>query len=160
MTQMNGAIFRREPAPGLVGVLVLCGILCAGQAAWAQTGAARQSPLPATAQRQDKSNSKSAKTVGKEAKADSSAKTASQQTGKAAANQQNKTRSEPSAAYQESVRQTVERRRLRRARRQAQAGDSASVGGIVPWVMPPALIIRHTRDVHDDIGAFLFGLRY
>ena len=48
----------------------------------------------------------------------------------------------------------------RRARREAQAGAAAAVGGIVPWPMPPALIIRHTRDVHDDIGAFLFGLRY
>jgi hypothetical protein len=160
MKPMNGAVVRNQPAPHLTGALLLCGILGVGATVSAQTGAGGQSPPPARAQGQDKSNGKSAKTVGKEAKADSSAKTASKQTGKDAAKEQSKVRSEPSAAYQESVRQTVERRRLRRARRQAQAGDSAAVGGIVPWLMPPALVIRHTRDVHDDIGAFLFGLRY
>ena len=68
--------------------------------------------------------------------------------------------SEPSAAYQESVRQTVERRRQRRARRQQNAGDSAgAVGAIVPWPMPPALIIRHTPEVHGQVDSFLYGLR-
>ncbi len=68
--------------------------------------------------------------------------------------------SEPSAAYQESVRQTVERRRQRRARRQQNAGDSAgAVGAIVPWPMPPALIIRHTPEVHGQVDSLLFGLR-
>ena len=67
---------------------------------------------------------------------------------------------EPSAAYQESVRQTVERRRARRARRQQNAADSAgAVGAIVPWPMPPALIIRHTPEVHGDVSGLLYGLR-
>jgi hypothetical protein len=67
---------------------------------------------------------------------------------------------EPSADYQASIRQTVERRRQRRARRQQNAAeDSAAVGAIVPWPMPPALIIRHTREVHGDVGSLLYGLR-
>ncbi len=68
--------------------------------------------------------------------------------------------SEPSADYQASIRQTVERRRQRRARRQQNAAaDSAAVGAIVPWPMPPALIIRHTREVHGEVGSLLYGLR-
>ncbi len=65
-----------------------------------------------------------------------------------------------SAEYQASLRQTVERRRSRRARRQQNAVDSAgAVGAIVPWPMPPALIIRHTSEVHGDVGSLLYGLR-
>ncbi len=67
---------------------------------------------------------------------------------------------EPSADYQASIRQTVERRRQRRARRQQNAAaDSAAVGAIVPWPMPPALIIRHTPEVHGEVGSLLYGLR-
>jgi hypothetical protein len=68
---------------------------------------------------------------------------------------------EASAAYQESLRKTVERRRERRARRQRNGRDSSSgaVGAIVPWLMPPALIIRHTREVHDEVDSLLYGLR-
>jgi hypothetical protein len=138
-------------ARGLTGGLLICGVCWSGQLAWGQTGPQSQSPPPAQTQGKNKP-------AGRGAKADTQGKTASKQTAKGAAAQQKKDRSEPSEAYQESIRQTVERRRERRARRQAQAG--AAVGGIVPWPMPPALVIRHTRDVHDDIGAFLFGLRY
>jgi hypothetical protein len=66
----------------------------------------------------------------------------------------------PSADYQESLRKTVERRRQRRARRQQNAGEAAgAVGSIVPWPMPPALIIRHTRDVHGEVSSLLSGVR-
>jgi hypothetical protein len=66
----------------------------------------------------------------------------------------------PSADYQASIRQTVERRRQRRARRQQNAADdTAAVGAIVPWPMPPALIVRHTREVHGEVGSLLYGLR-
>jgi hypothetical protein len=66
----------------------------------------------------------------------------------------------PSADYQASIRKTVERRRGRRARRQQNAGDdSGAVGAIVPWPMPPALIVRHTREVHGEVGSLLYGLR-
>jgi hypothetical protein len=69
-------------------------------------------------------------------------------------------RNEPSAAYQESVRQTVERRRARRARRQQNGGgDVAAVGAIVIWPMPPTLIIRQTPEVHREVDSLLYGLR-
>src|SRR5271157_1189175 len=68
-------------------------------------------------------------------------------------------RNEPSQAYLESIRRTVEKRRQRRANRGQGMGDSRPVGGIVPWPMPPALIIRHTPQVHDEIESFLGLLR-
>jgi hypothetical protein len=65
----------------------------------------------------------------------------------------------PSEDYQDSIRRTVERRRQRRANRGQAALDSAPVGAIVPWPMPPVLIIRHTPQVHDEIESFLGLLR-
>ncbi|HEX8200787.1 MAG TPA: hypothetical protein VF590_09885 [Isosphaeraceae bacterium] len=59
-----------------------------------------------------------------------------------------------SAAYRESLRRTVE---LRRQRRMAQA--ERPVGTIVPWPSPPALIIRQTPEVHDEIRGLLRALR-
>ncbi len=38
-------------------------------------------------------------------------------------------------------------------------GDSRPIGGIVPWTIPSALIIRHTPQVHDEIESFLGLLR-
>jgi hypothetical protein len=35
----------------------------------------------------------------------------------------------------------------------------APVGAIVPWPMPPALIIRHTAGVHGEVEGFLDLLR-
>jgi hypothetical protein len=71
---------------------------------------------------------------------------------------QTERQNEPSVAYRESIRRAVERRRQRRARRQ-QGVTSQAVGAIVPWPMPPALIIRHTPHVHGDVDALLYGLR-
>ena len=69
-------------------------------------------------------------------------------------------RDAPSAAYQESLRQTVQRRREHRARRQQNGGgEPGAPGAIVIWPMPPALIIRQTREVHGDVDSFLFGVR-
>jgi hypothetical protein len=80
--------------------------------------------------------------------------------GQASTPAQAQPRNEPSASYRESVRRTVEKRRLRRARRgQGMNGSQAPIGGIVPWPMPPALIIRHTADVHGEASALLGGLR-
>jgi hypothetical protein len=59
-----------------------------------------------------------------------------------------------SAAYQASLRRTVE---LRRQRRMGRA--ERPVGAIVPWPVPPALIIRQTPEVHDEIGDLLRALR-
>ena len=46
---------------------------------------------------------------------------------------------------------------LRRQRRLAQA--ERPVGTIVPWPAPPALIIRQTPEVHDEIRGLLRVLR-
>lgn len=75
------------------------------------------------------------------------------------ANKVARVRNEPSAAYRESIRRTVEKRRQRRANRGQAMGDSGPIGGIVSWPMPPTLIIRHTPQVHDEIESFLGLLR-
>jgi hypothetical protein len=72
-----------------------------------------------------------------------------------AARKEAKARKGPSEDYQESIRRTVERRRERRARRGQGTSGSVAPGAIVPWPMPPALIIRQTRETHDEIGSFL-----
>jgi hypothetical protein len=62
---------------------------------------------------------------------------------------------EPSAEYKASLKRTLE---LRRARKRAEAG--APVGTVVAYPMPPVLIVRHTRETHDEIGALIDLLRY
>ncbi len=68
-------------------------------------------------------------------------------------------RNEPSQAYRDSIRQTVEKRRQRRANRGQGMGDLRPIGEIIPWPMPPVLIIRHTPQVHDEIESLLGLLR-
>jgi hypothetical protein len=60
----------------------------------------------------------------------------------------------PSPEYQASLRRTLE---LRKQRRRARAGRP--VGVIVPYPMPPTLIIRHTRETHEEIEHLLRQLR-
>lgn len=67
-------------------------------------------------------------------------------------------RREPSPEFREEIRKTVEQRRRRRARR-GQAAEARPPGAIVPWPMPPALIIRQTPEVHDEIESLLGQLR-
>jgi hypothetical protein len=61
---------------------------------------------------------------------------------------------EPSPAYKAGLRRTAE---LRKERRRSTA--PSPVGVIVPYPMPPALIIRHTPEVHDEIEGLLRLLR-
>ena len=61
---------------------------------------------------------------------------------------------EPSAEYRAVLRRTLENRKGRRENRGA-----APTGKIMPYPMPPSLIIRHTREVHGDIGNLLGLLR-
>ena len=61
----------------------------------------------------------------------------------------------PSPAYKAELRKTVEQRRQRRARQ----GSSPAANSIVPWLMPPTLIIRTTPDVHDEVQSLLWLLR-
>src|SRR5262245_28500109 len=63
----------------------------------------------------------------------------------------------PGEDFQAGIRKTVEQRRQRRARRGQAEGRPP--GAIVPWPMPPALIIRQTPEVHDEIGSLLGQLR-
>jgi hypothetical protein len=65
------------------------------------------------------------------------------------------TADEPSEEYKQGLRKTLERRRQRR-----QAGATRADGVIVPYPMPPALIIRQTRENHDEIQSLLDMLRY
>jgi hypothetical protein len=65
------------------------------------------------------------------------------------------TADEPSEEYKQGLRKTLERRRQRR-----QAGATPADGLIVPYPMPPALIIRQTPETHDEIQVFLNLLRY
>jgi hypothetical protein len=60
-----------------------------------------------------------------------------------------------SQEYKDSLKRTAELRRLRRRSAVAQP-----VGEIIPYPMPPVLIIRHTSETHDEIGALLDLLRY
>jgi hypothetical protein len=60
----------------------------------------------------------------------------------------------PSPAYAASLRRTAELRKQRR-----RTPVSTPVGVIVPYPMPPALVIRQTPEVHDEIAAFLRLLR-
>jgi hypothetical protein len=62
---------------------------------------------------------------------------------------------EAGARKQAELRRTVEKKRQRRARR----GLSQRPNAIVPWPMPPVLIIRATPDVHDEVDSLLRMLR-
>lgn len=62
---------------------------------------------------------------------------------------------EPSPAFKESLRHTSELRKQRRRR----ASAAPTVGAIVPYPLPPSLIIRQRREVHDEIEALLDLLR-
>jgi hypothetical protein len=64
---------------------------------------------------------------------------------------------EPSAAYKASLRRTAELRKERR--RAAATTATAPVGVIVAYPMPPALLIRQTREAHDEIEQLLRLLR-
>jgi hypothetical protein len=61
---------------------------------------------------------------------------------------------EPSDQYKAGLKRTLELKRQRRGAARAR------VGAIVPYPMPPALIIRQTRENHEEIGALLDLLRY
>lgn len=63
---------------------------------------------------------------------------------------------EPSPEFQANLKRTLE---LRKQRRRAAAAEVQPVGVIVPYPFPPALIIRHRPEVHNEIEAFLGALR-
>jgi hypothetical protein len=61
---------------------------------------------------------------------------------------------EPSPEYRAGLKRTAELRKHRRRDATAQP-----VGVIVPYPFPPALIIRHTPQVHDEVRGLLDVLR-
>jgi hypothetical protein len=61
---------------------------------------------------------------------------------------------EPSPEYRASLRRTLE---LRKQRRRAPVARPPGV--IVPYPLPPSLIIRHRPEVHDEVEALLDLLR-
>ena len=61
----------------------------------------------------------------------------------------------PSPAFKAELRKTLERRRQRRAR----LGVNPAPNSIVPWLMPPTLIIRATPEVHDEVQSLFWLLR-
>jgi len=63
---------------------------------------------------------------------------------------------EPSAEFQAGVRRTLELRRLRHR----GAVNLTPPGAVVAWPMPPTLVIRQTRERHDEISVLLDTLRY
>jgi hypothetical protein len=126
------------------------GPLLAGWLAFAMAGVA------ATARAQDTGKDAGARPGGGQDKGKAGAKK-----GGAAAARGDAPRREPSPEFQEGIRKTVEKRRQRRARR-AQAMGTAEAhppGAIVPWPMPPALIIRQTPEVHGEVDSLLGQLR-
>jgi hypothetical protein len=60
---------------------------------------------------------------------------------------------EPSPEFIANLKRTLE---LRKQRRRAEV---QAVGVIMPYPLPPTLIIRHRPEVHDEIEAFLNALR-
>jgi hypothetical protein len=62
--------------------------------------------------------------------------------------------SEFSAEYRAGLRRTAELRRQGRADR-----ADRPIGAIVPWPLPPVLIIRQTPAVHDEVRGLLRVLR-
>lgn len=60
----------------------------------------------------------------------------------------------PSEEYRAGLRRTIELRRQRRLNARPQP-----LGVIVPYPMPPSLIIRQTPEAHGEIRDVLTGLR-
>jgi hypothetical protein len=139
---MDCLVIRSRPLEWVLGGLLAFGVVC----------------VSCEARAQEQPPAKGAKKAGTKGQNDRPSETAkSDRRGAARAP---RGPGEPSAAYQESMRRTVEKRRQRRARQQQNAGDAdGAVGAIVPWPMPPALIIRHTPQVHGEVDALFYGLR-
>jgi hypothetical protein len=150
---MDSLTRRARPTRWILAGLLVCGAFPAREPARAQTAASGQGRAPA----------RDAGAVDR-AKPDAGGRgrdpgRGQDQTPAAAQTQQ--PRRQPSAAYRDSLRKTLEKRRERRARRaQGQGFDGARpIGAIVPWPLPPALIIRHTPEVHGEVDSLLGRLR-
>jgi hypothetical protein len=150
----------RCPATWIFAGFLIWATLRAGDTAQAQTPGSGQGRPPAQGPGQKPD-------AGTAAQADPNAKRrgAAPKPEKAQAPEPAKTqqsRREFSEAYRDSLRKTLEQRRQRRARlTRIQGLDDTPrpIGAIVPWPMPPALIIRHTAEVHGEVDSLLGQLR-
>jgi hypothetical protein len=151
---------RRRSARCLLAILLFYAALGRGEPARGQTSPPRQDSAPSTTKRRERSEparpKKDARAGDRKAQKPPAGKAEKPAAGKA-----QEPRREPSEAFQQSIKQTLEKRRQRRARRGAAQGLDAArpVGAIVPWPMPPALIIRQTPDVHGEVDSLLGQLR-
>lgn len=149
---MDNLPHRTRPASWLLAGLLLYGTCRQGDLVLAQTATTKKDPSSTSANGQ--------------ARGDGAAAGADSNTRRVAGNEPGKTqapakavepRREPSAAYKESLRKTLEKRRQRRAQRAQAQGvvDPQPIGAIVLWPMPPALIVRHTPEVHGEVSSLL-----
>ena len=132
---MDSLTCPSRPARGILGGLLLCGAFCAGESAWAQTTAPGQGRPPS-------------RDVGAAARAnpDAGRRDPSPAPEKAQAPDpkapQAQTRREPSEAFRQSLRQTIEKRRQRRARRALGQGlDDARRSRSVPWLYVAIIVL-------------------
>ena len=142
---------RTRSARWLFAILPFYAAFGPGEPAQAQTARPQQEPAPAPKGREP----------GKPAMAKKDAKAGAPKAQAQAPAKAQEPRREPSEAFKQSIRQTLEKRRQRRARRARGQGldEARPVGAIVPWPMPPALIIRQTPEVHDEVNSLLGQLR-
>jgi hypothetical protein len=148
---------RSETWPRWLAAWLLAGFLFWG----IDTACAQSTPADGSQKKDGQSSRKDAQSQPRGRSGSSTSGQAQTQTkGKAQAKDAARTPPrEFSEAYRESLRRTVEKRRELRARRRSGAEASQPPGAIVPWPMPPALIIRHTPEVHGEVGNFLDILR-
>jgi hypothetical protein len=153
---MDSLSDRAQPARWILAGLLLGGAFFAAQnTALAQNaGSGQGQPTATEAKARDKAQPKSG--TGQP----NPSPTRNQTQAVAPANAQ-QPRRERTEAFRQSMQQTLEKRRQRRARRALgqDADDTRPVGAIVPWPMPPALIIRHTPEVHGEVNSLLRQLR-
>ena len=147
---------RTPPASLLLAGLLLCGTTWQGDLVLAQTPTKGQDPSSAPAMGQDRRDGVAARADAKPRPAANAGPAKPQAPAKAV-----EPRREPSEAHKESLRKTLAKRRQRRAQRAQASGldDAQPIGAIVPWPMPPALIIRQTPEVHREVNSLLGQLR-
>jgi hypothetical protein len=144
---------RTRPARWLLAIPLFYAAFGPGEPARGQTSPPRREPsTPSTKRREPGEPARGAK---------EDAKARNRKAQAPAAGKAQEPRREPSEAFKQSIRQTLEKRRQRRARRAGARGldEIRPVGAIVPWPMPPALIIRQTPDVHGEVNSLLGPLR-
>ena len=153
---MHSRPCRKRFADAVRNALIICVASWCGQAVQAQSTTVQENTPPSPKKNQKLANGVAA---GATAKAQPPAKP--DPTTTRAVIKTVEPRREPSEAYKESLRKTLEKRRQRRVQRaQTQGIDEAQpIGAIVPWPMPPALIIRQTPEVHREVESLLGQLR-